>query len=77
MVCIHTENQNQESFSPFSLHEISVLIELSVGHLRYGLTDVPPQPNSPPDHVFRTCRANVNSHLELELIESGHALRNK
>ena len=55
-VCIHTENQNQESFSPFSLHEISVLIELSVGHLRYGLTDVPPQPNSPPDHVFLKAR---------------------
>ena len=52
--CIHTENQNQASFSPFGLHEISVLIELTLGHLRYGLTDVPPQPNSPPDNVFRT-----------------------
>ncbi len=27
-VCIHTENQNQRSFYPFVLHEISVLIEL-------------------------------------------------
>jgi len=35
-------------------HEISVLIELTLGHLRYHLTDVPPQPNSPPDNVFRT-----------------------
>ena len=51
-VCIHTENQNQMSFSPFGLHEISVLIELILGHLRYCLTDVPPQPNSPPDYVF-------------------------
>ena len=51
-VCIHTENQNQRSFSPFSLHEISVLIELLLGHLRYLLADVPPQPNSPPDYVF-------------------------
>ena len=51
-VCIHTENQNQESFYPFILHEISVLIELPLGHLRYRLTDVPPQPNSPPDGVF-------------------------
>ena len=50
-VCIRTENQNQASFSPFSLHEISVLIELTLGHLRYLLTDVPPQPNSPPDDV--------------------------
>ena len=62
VVCIHTENQNQASFSPFRLHEISVLIELTFGHLRYCLTDVPPQPNSPPDYVLRTdqqCRYNA------------------
>jgi hypothetical protein len=53
-VCIHTENQNQLSFYPFVLHEISVLIELILGHLRYLLADVPPQPNSPPDYVFVT-----------------------
>ena len=53
-VRIRTENQNQASFSPFGLHEISVLIELTLGHLRYLLTDVPPQPNSPPDLVSRT-----------------------
>ena len=52
-VCIRTENQNQASFSPFGQHEISVLIELTLGHLRYHLTDVPPQPNSPPDFVSR------------------------
>jgi hypothetical protein len=52
-VCIHTENQNQRSFYPFVLHEISVLIELLLGHLCYRLTDVPPQPNSPPDLVSR------------------------
>ena len=51
MVCIHTENQNQGSLCPFALHEISVLIELPLGHLRYCLTDVPPQPNSPTDNV--------------------------
>ena len=51
-VCIYTENQNQISFYPYVLHEISVLIELILGHLRYFLTDVPPQPNSPPDNVF-------------------------
>jgi hypothetical protein len=55
-VCIHTENQNQVSFYPFILHEISVLIELTLGHLCYRLTDVPPQPNSPPDFVFRVDR---------------------
>ena len=51
---MRTEHQNQASFSPFGPHEISVLIELTLGHLRYHLTDVPPQPNSPPDYVFRT-----------------------
>jgi hypothetical protein len=53
VVCIHTENQNQVSFCPFTLHEISVLIELTLGHLCSPLTDMPPQPNSPPDYVFR------------------------
>ena len=52
MVCIHTENQNQGDFYPFVLHEISVLVESPLGHLCYLLTDVPPQPNSPPDNVF-------------------------
>ena len=52
-VCIRTENQNQVSFYPFVLHEISVLIELTLGHLSYRLSDVPPQPNSPPDYVSR------------------------
>ncbi len=52
MVCIHTENQNQGDFYPFVLLEISVLHESPLGHLRYLLTDVPPQPNSPPDNVI-------------------------
>ncbi|KAK0594465.1 hypothetical protein LWI29_002091 [Acer saccharum] len=55
-VRIRTENQNQTSFYPFVPHEISVLVELILGHLRYLLTDVPPQPNSPPDNVFRPDR---------------------
>ncbi|CAN6973240.1 unnamed protein product [Brassica rapa subsp. trilocularis] len=55
-VRIRTENQNQTSFYPFVLHEISVLVELILGHLRYLLTDVPPQPNSPPDNVLRPDR---------------------
>ncbi|EGO18716.1 hypothetical protein SERLADRAFT_353300 [Serpula lacrymans var. lacrymans S7.9] len=51
MVCIHTENQNQGDFYPFVPLEISVLDESPLEHLRYLLTDVPPQPNSPPDNV--------------------------
>uniref|UniRef100_A0A0R0FS47 Senescence-associated protein n=1 Tax=Glycine max TaxID=3847 RepID=A0A0R0FS47_SOYBN len=55
-VRIRTGNQNQTSFYPFVPHEISVLVELILGHLRYLLTDVPPHPNSPPDNVFRPDR---------------------
>ncbi|KAK8670528.1 hypothetical protein V6N13_037146 [Hibiscus sabdariffa] len=55
-VRIRTGNQNQTSFYPFVPHEISVLVELILGHLRYLLIDVPPQPNSPPDNVFRPDR---------------------
>ena len=51
-VRIRTGNQNQTSFYPFIPHEISVLVELILGHLCYLLTDVPPQPNSPTDNVF-------------------------
>ena len=49
--CIRTENNNQASISPFGLHGISVLVEPTLGHLRYNLTDVPPQPNSLTDDV--------------------------
>ena len=51
-VLIHTENQNQVFFYPFVLNGISVLIGLTLGHLQYHLTDVPPQSNSPPDTAF-------------------------
>ena len=36
-VCIHTENQNQASFCPFALREVSVPTELALGHLRYAI----------------------------------------
>ncbi|CAL0301826.1 unnamed protein product [Lupinus luteus] len=55
-VRIRTGNQTQTSFYHFLPHEIFVLVELILGHLRYLLTDVPPQPNSPPDNVFRPDR---------------------
>ena len=51
-VCIRTGNQDQASFCPFAPREVSVLSELALGHLRYRLTDVPPQSNSPPDTVI-------------------------
>jgi hypothetical protein len=58
-VCIRTGNQNQMSFYTFVPHEISVLVELILGHLRYPLTDVSPQPNSPPNNVFRPDRPGL------------------
>jgi hypothetical protein len=74
-VCIRTENQNQVSFYPFVLHEISVLIELTLGHLCYRLTDVPPQPNSPPDVVsrvdHRTKRLDTRNSPEDWLLRHG------
>ena len=51
-------------FCPYALNEISVLMEFTLGHLCYYLTDVPPQPNSPPDNVFDLDRQA--SCLELE-----------
>ena len=62
-VGIRTGNEKKANFSPSGLHEISVLIELTLGHLRYHLTDVPPQPNSPPDNVFRTDQQSKETTL--------------
>ncbi|PWN86430.1 hypothetical protein FA10DRAFT_273545 [Acaromyces ingoldii] len=68
MVCIHTENQNQGDFYPFVLLEISVLHESPLGHLRYCLTDVPPQPNSPPDNVFSPAPPNRISKKTIKVV---------
>ena len=62
-VCIHTENHNQASISPFGHHGISVLVEPTLGHLRYSLTDVPPQPNSLADHVLHTNQPSTHTVL--------------
>ena len=47
-----TERLGQASFCPFALREVSVLAELALGHLRYYLTDVPPQSNTLPNIVL-------------------------
>ena len=67
-VRIRTENTHQAIIPPVGPHKISVLIEVALGHLRYHLTNVPPQPNSPPDNVFRTVHSptktmNLIKHL--------------
>ena len=51
-VRIITGDRNQGSFYPYVRHEISLLVELPFGHPCCLLTDVPPQPNSPPNDVF-------------------------
>ncbi|KAG7691307.1 hypothetical protein KL948_005398 [Ogataea haglerorum] len=76
MVCIHTENQNQGDFYPFVLLEISVLHESPLGHLRYRLTDVPPQPNSPPDNVFNPDQPtrDLKSRTQIPLVRTSSKL---
>ena len=54
---MHTEHWDQASICPFALREVSVLAELALGHLRYFLTDVPPQSNSPPGRVSESDQA--------------------
>ncbi|CAN7092968.1 unnamed protein product [Brassica rapa subsp. narinosa] len=73
-VRIRTENQNQTSFYPFVPHEISVLVELILGHLRYLLTDVPHQPNSPPDNVLRPDRPADVSLGRIPLVRTSSEL---
>ena len=51
-VCLPTEKPEPASVCPFALPEVSVPGELASGHLRYILTDVPPQSNSPPGAVL-------------------------
>ena len=51
-VCGRTGKQNQARIPPFGRHEISFPIERTLGHLCYSITDVPPQPNSPPNRIL-------------------------
>ena len=56
---MRTEQRDQASFCPFALREVSVLAELALGHLRYSLTDVPPQSNSPSGSILESDHAGV------------------
>ena len=63
------------SFYPFILRKISVLTELILGHLCYSLTDVPPQPNSPPNnvsHVGHTCEKYLR--IQMAQVPSPHIM---
>ena len=58
------ETRIKQAFHLFGLHEISVLVNLTLEHLRYHLTEVPHQPNSPPDCDFRTNQSSVGTILK-------------
>ncbi|KAL2453560.1 Regulator of rDNA transcription protein 15 [Abeliophyllum distichum] len=58
-VRIRTGNQNQTSFYPSVPHEISVLVELILGHLRYLLTDV--RPSQTPHLTMSSARIGPQS----------------
>ena len=68
VVRIRTENPDQASFCPFALRGVSVASKLAFGHLRYCLTDVPPQSNSPPDCVLSVGRPDGQAALRLDLM---------
>jgi hypothetical protein len=71
-VRIRTENQDQASFCPFALREVSVLAELALGHLRYHLTDVPPQSNSPPGGVLGSSRPSTSLQIQCPVAQTLH-----
>ncbi|PLB42867.1 hypothetical protein P170DRAFT_441859 [Aspergillus steynii IBT 23096] len=56
---------------------ISVLHESPLGHLRCGLTDVPPQPNSPPDNVFNPDRPAKDLNARRWAVKPSSASLNK
>ena len=66
-VSMCTEHRDQASIYPFAQCVVSVRTELTLGHLRYYLKDVPPQSNSPPgsvlelDHIRITNTSTNNS----------------
>jgi hypothetical protein len=65
---MRTEHRDQASFCPFALREVSVLAELALGHLRYSVTDVPPQSNSPPGSVLESDHAGAINGDRTEVI---------
>ena len=77
MVCIYTENQNPGDVYPFVLLEISGVHESTLGHLRYSLTNVPPQPNSPPDNVFNPDLPAKDINARSWTVKSSSASLNK
>ena len=66
-----TEKPSERSLCPFAPRVISVHAELRLGHLRYYLTDVPPQPNSPSDSFFETRARDLMASYRLKRTRPG------
>ena len=66
-----TERPSERSLCPFAPRVISVHAELRLGHLRYYLTDVPPQPNSLPDNFLKTRGHTENDAYGLKRTRPG------
>lgn len=74
-VRVCTENRDRVSFCHFALHEVSILADLTLGHLHYNLTDVLPQSNSPPSisHSWAIIKKKVvNYFYSSKLLSDKH-----
>ena len=58
-----TEFINQINLYPYVHHEVSVLIDFIFGNLRYLVTDVPPQQNSPSISFFHLFLSKIKDSL--------------
>ena len=71
-VCIHIENKNQASITPFGPHKIYVFNARTLQHLRYHLTNAPPPPDTPlkvihtsEQHAQRFAQNLAHKHLQV------------
>ena len=73
-----TESLDRASFYPFARNGVSVPAELALGHLRYLLTDVPPQSNSPPESVLdKAGPSNLTSRRRKRTLRRTRATRRR
>ena len=70
--------QSLLGMAPFRQGFRGVLTKLTLRHLRYHVTGVTPQPNFPPDYVFRTDQPSRKTTLDPNLaVMQVSAQRNK
>jgi hypothetical protein len=75
-VSLRTEKLNQADMYPCAPRVVSVRTESTLGHPRYDLVDVPPQPNSPTDSVsLHTTRGALMVHARVRGARNPEAAR--